>query len=51
MNRGGFAGPPASCHSAMTKELFGEPKIFPASGGAMTGMVIDADFRALTGLV
>jgi hypothetical protein len=30
----GPTGPPSSCHSAITKESFGEPKIFPASGEA-----------------
>jgi len=49
--RGGPAGPPRSCHSAITNELLGVPRIFPASGGAMVSVFIDVNFRALTGLV
>src|SRR5579859_567261 len=37
MKRGGPGGPPGSRHSAITKASFGEPRTFPASGGAMEG--------------
>src|SRR5260370_23884160 len=40
---GGPGGPPASCHSATTKESFGEPKMFPARGGAMMREFIVVD--------
>ena len=47
MRRGGPAGPPGSCHSAMTNASLVEPRMCPASGGAGFGgfMVLSEVFR------
>ncbi len=43
IRRGGPGGPPASRHSAITKESFGEPKIFPARGRARVCKLMAVD--------